>query len=147
MPPAPVPPEVDAFLRKPNAGVVATVRPDGSPHLAVTWYDVEDDGRILMSMDEDRLRMRNMRRDPRIAFTVIDNDNFYWQLTLNGRVTALEPDEGLTVIDRLSRRYTGSDYPDRERARFTAWMEVDSWHGWDPVRFDRWEPGVTQPPV
>jgi PPOX class probable F420-dependent enzyme len=147
MPVAPVPPDVDAFVRKPNQGVVATVLPDGSPHLAVTWYDVEDDGRIVMSMDEDRLRLRNMKRDPRIALTAIDNDNWYWQVTLLGRVVALEEDEGLAVIDRLSRRYTGSDYPDRNRARWTAWMEVDRWHGWDPVRFDRWQTGASQPPV
>ncbi|MDX6646514.1 MAG: hypothetical protein QOK40_2241 [Miltoncostaeaceae bacterium] len=147
MPPAPVPSEVDAFIRRPNAGVVATVNPDGSPHLAVTWYDVEDDGRILLSMDADRLRIRNMRNDPRVALTAIDNDNFYWQVTLNGRVTALEPDEGLAVIDRLAQRYMGSDYPDHSRQRFTAWIEVDSWHGWDPVRFARWEAGVTKPPT
>ena len=36
MPAAPVPPEVDEFLRQPNTCVIATIRPDGSPHTAHT---------------------------------------------------------------------------------------------------------------
>ena len=147
MPAAPVPPEVAEFLRKPNHAVVATLQPNGSPHLAVTWFDVDEDGRILLSMDEDRLRLRNMREDPRVSVSVIDNENFYWQVTLNGRVVSLVEDEDLADIDRLARRYIGSDYPDRERTRYSAWIEVDSWHGWDPVRYGRWEAGVSRPPV
>ena len=39
MPLVPVPAEVDAFLRLPNPAVIATLRPDGSPHSVPTWYD------------------------------------------------------------------------------------------------------------
>ncbi len=62
MPPPPVPPEVDAFLAEPNPAVIATVRPDGSPHSVPTWYDWEH-GRALVNMDESRLRLRFLRRD------------------------------------------------------------------------------------
>ena len=57
VPPVPVPPEVEAFLARPNPAVVATLRPDGSPHTVPTWYDWED-GRALLNMDESRLRLR-----------------------------------------------------------------------------------------
>ena len=50
MPQPPLPPELDAFLAKPNAAVIATVRPDGSPVTVATWYDWED-GRVLVNMD------------------------------------------------------------------------------------------------
>ena len=49
MPPAPIPPEIEEFLRKPNPAVVATVRPDGSPHSVATWYDLVD-GLILLNL-------------------------------------------------------------------------------------------------
>jgi len=39
MPKPPVPPSVDALLRHPNAAVMASTRPDGSPHTVATWYD------------------------------------------------------------------------------------------------------------
>ena len=63
MPRVPVPPEVDAFLARPNPAVVATVSPSGAPHTAATWYDWED-GRVLLNMDETRLRLRYLRRNP-----------------------------------------------------------------------------------
>ena len=50
-------PEVDAFLRRPNPAVIATLRPDGSPHTVATWYDWED-GRALVNMEVTRLRLR-----------------------------------------------------------------------------------------
>jgi hypothetical protein len=42
--------------------------------LAATWYDW-DDGRILVNMDFERLRLTHMRRDPRVAVAVLDIDN------------------------------------------------------------------------
>jgi len=65
VPRLPVPPEVDEFLSRPNPAVVATLRPDGSPHTAATWYDWED-GRVLLNMAETRLRLGFLRRDPRM---------------------------------------------------------------------------------
>jgi len=66
MPHVPVPPEVDAFLARPNPAVVATVRPDGSPHTAATWY-VWEDGRVLLNMEDTRLRLGYMRANPQVV--------------------------------------------------------------------------------
>lgn len=146
MPKAPVTPEVDAFLRKPNEAVVATVRADGAPFTAVSWYDW-DGRRLLLSMDAGRVRLRHMRRDPRVAVTVIDADNWYWQVSLLGRVAELYDDTDLADIDRLAIRYTGGPYADRAHPRVSAWVEVESWNGWDPVRYGPWEAGVSEPPL
>ena len=51
-------------------------------------------------------------------------------MSLIGRVVELRDDEGLADINRISRHYTGSDYPDQQRPRVTAVVEVDRWHGW-----------------
>ena len=53
MPKPPLPPEVDALLRKANPAVIATVRADGSPHTAATWYDWDGE-RLLVNMDASR---------------------------------------------------------------------------------------------
>jgi hypothetical protein len=42
----------------------------------------------------------------------------------------MEPDPDFDVIDRLSRHYTGEPYPQRDRGRVTAVIEVESWHSW-----------------
>lgn len=129
MPRAPVSPDVDEFLRKPNPAVVASLRRDGRPHTVVTWYDWEDN-RVLLSMDESRLRLRFLRRDPRVALTVIDDEDWGRHISLFGRVVSIEEDVGLGDIDRLSVRYTGGPFRTRDRRRFSAWIEVDAWHGW-----------------
>jgi PPOX class probable F420-dependent enzyme len=129
VPEPPVPPEVDAFLREPNPCVIATLRPDGSPHTVATWYDWED-GRVLVNMDATRLRLRFMRRDPRVALTVLNKDSWYDHVSLLGRVVSIEDDPDLADIDRLALRYTGKPYRDRSRKSVSAWIDVGRWHGW-----------------
>jgi PPOX class probable F420-dependent enzyme len=129
VPRVPVPPDIDDFLGRSNPAIVATVRPDGSPHTAPTWYDWEG-GRVLLNMDESRLRLRFLRSDPRAALTVIDGDNWYRHVSLIGRVVSIADDRDLADIDRLARRYTGRDFRRRDRSRVSAWLEPDRWHGW-----------------
>mgnify|MGYP005857079805 CR=1 FL=1 len=138
MPPVPVPPDVDAFLARPNPAVVATLRPDGSPHTAATWYDWED-GQILLNMDAGRLRLRFLRRDARVALTVLDVENWYRHVSLLGRVVSIADDDDLADIDRLSFRYVGRQYVNRASPRVSAWMQPERWHGWDGPRLRLWQ--------
>jgi PPOX class probable F420-dependent enzyme len=127
VPPAPLPVELIEFLKKPNAAVIATVRSDGAPYTAATWYDWND-GRILVNMDFERLRLSHMRREPRVAVTVLDLEDWYRAVTVLGRVVELRDDEALADIDRLSQRYRGKPYWNRERKRVTALIEPERWH-------------------
>jgi len=129
VPPVPVPPEVDAFLAKPNPAVVGTVSPSGTAHTAATWYDWED-GRLLLNMDESRLRLRYMRANPSVALTVLGADDWYGQVTLLGHVASLEDDPDLAGIDRLAIRYSGRPFGDREAKRVSAWIQPDRWSAW-----------------
>jgi PPOX class probable F420-dependent enzyme len=129
MPKPPLPPELDEFLRQPNPSVISTIRADGSPHTAATWY-IWDDGRVLVNMDESRKRLEHIRRDPRVSITVLgQGGDWYHHVTITGRA-AVEEDRQLEDIDRLSRHYMGDAYSDRERRRFSARIEVESWHSW-----------------
>lgn len=133
MPAPPIPDDVQEFLRLANPAVIATVRPDGSPHTAVTWYDW-DDGRALVNMDESRLRLSFMRRDPRVSLSVMERGNWYRHITILGRVLELRDDHDLADIDRLAQRYTGRPYRDRSRKSVSAWIEPDRWYEWDATR-------------
>jgi PPOX class probable F420-dependent enzyme len=131
VPLVPVPPELAAILEQPNPAVVATLRPDGSPHTAATWYDWED-GRVLLNMEDTRVRLGHLRADPRVSLTVLSEGDWYRHVTLMGRVVSLEEDVGLRDIDRLALRYTGKPYRKRDRQRFSAWLEPERWHAWPP---------------
>jgi PPOX class probable F420-dependent enzyme len=129
MPKPPLPPEAEEFLRLPNPAVIATVRADGSPHSAATWYDWDGE-RLLVNMERTRKRLDHMRGDPRVALTVLGTNTWYRQLTLLGRAVEIVDDPDLEDIDRLSRRYTGQAFR-RNADRVSAWIEIDSWYGWE----------------
>jgi PPOX class probable F420-dependent enzyme len=129
VPAVPVPPEVDEFLRRPNPAVVATLRPDGSPHTVPTWYDWDGE-RVLLNMDESRLRLKFIRRDPRVSLTVLGDDSWYGHVSLLGRVEELRDDDQLADIDSLARRYTGQPFRTRDSRRVSAWMRPERWHEW-----------------
>jgi PPOX class probable F420-dependent enzyme len=126
---APLPQQTRELLAKPNPAVITSLRPDGQPVSVATWYLLDGD-RILVNMDVGRKRLGYLRRDPRVSLTALDESSWYTHVSVQGRVVELLDDEGLTDIDRLSRHYTGEPYPTRDRARVSAWIEIETWHGW-----------------
>ena len=130
----PLPERVVELLRRPNPAVMATVAPDGRPVTVATWYLLEDDGRLLLGLDARRARLEHMRRDPRVSLTVLDGDDWYTHVSVQGRVLSIVEDEGLRDIDRLARHYTGKPYSNRERPRVSAQVEIDRWHAWGRLR-------------
>lgn len=125
----PLPDEVRELLAKPNPSVITAVRPDGQPVSVATWYLLDGD-RILVNMDEGRKRLDYLDHDPRVTLTALDEAGWYTHVSLQGRVVELRDDADLSDIDRLATHYTGKPYSNRERKRVSAWIEVDTWHGW-----------------
>jgi PPOX class probable F420-dependent enzyme len=123
------PPEVDAFLRRPNAAVIATIRPDGYPMTVVTWYDWDGE-RVLVNMARERHRLGWMRADPRVSMTVFDND-WYRHVSLTGDAVSFHEDADLADIDRLATRYNGKPYWNRNANRVSAWIKPRAWHVWE----------------
>ena len=118
-----------AMLRKPNPAVITTLRRDGQPVSTATWY-LWDDGRVLVNMDEGRKRLEHMRADPRVSLDVLDEDGWYTHVGIIGHVDEIYEDADMADIDRIARHYTGNQYAQRDRGRVSAWIAVDSWHGW-----------------
>ena len=129
MPTSPLPDDVRAMLAKPNPAVITTLRPDGQPVSVATWYLLDED-RVLVNMDESRKRLEYLRADPRVSLTALDEESWYTHVSVQGRVVEMADDPDLAGIDRLSRHYTGDPYPTRDRRRVSAWIEVETWHGW-----------------
>jgi PPOX class probable F420-dependent enzyme len=125
-----LPDDVLEFLRRPNAAVMATLAKDGRPVTVATWYLLEPDGTVLLNLDAERVRLAHIRRDPRIALTVLDGADWYSHVSLQLVVESVTDDEDLTDIDALATHYTGAPYADRVRPRVSARAAVRTWHGW-----------------
>jgi PPOX class probable F420-dependent enzyme len=117
------------MLAKPNPAVISTIRSDGQPVSAATWYLLRDE-HILVNMDIGRKRLAHIRKDPRVSLTVLDEGSWYTHITLIGRVVDIYDDEGMADIDAVSQHYQGKPYPRRDRERVSALIEVDRVHGW-----------------
>lgn len=129
-----MPDRVVELLRRPNPAVMATVAADGRPVTVATWYLLEEDGRVLLGLDAQRARLKHLRNDPRVSLTVLDGEDWYTHVSVQGRVVSITDDEGLRDIDRLSRHYTGEQYSNRDRPRVSVQVEIDRWHAWGKLR-------------
>ncbi len=93
---------------------VATLMEDGSPQVSPVWVDHED-GLVVFNTADGRLKPRNLRRDPRLAISIIDADNPYESLLIRGRVVEIAEQGADEHIDALAKRYTGAEeYPNRQ---------------------------------
>ena len=59
------------------------------------------------------LKARNTKRDARVSLSVVAMDNPYREAQLRGRVVERRPDAKFEIMDRISRKYTGKDFPMR----------------------------------
>jgi PPOX class probable F420-dependent enzyme len=92
-----------------NIAVVATVRPDGSPQLTPTWVDYDGE-HVLINTAEGRAKPRYLRQNPQVGVCVVDCDDAYNWVSISGRAE-LTHDGAVEHIHKLSRKYTGDDYP------------------------------------
>jgi PPOX class probable F420-dependent enzyme len=127
---------VAEFLSRPNYATISVVRPDGQPVSVPTWYLFEG-GQVVVNMDAGRKRLDYLRADPRVSLSAMDPDNWITHVSVQGRVVEIVDDPDLVDIDRLARHYTGQPYSVRDRARITARIDVDRWHGWGRLRDTR----------
>jgi PPOX class probable F420-dependent enzyme len=98
------------LLRRPSPCFLATLMPDGSPQMTQTWVDT--DGRhVLVNTVDGHQKVRNMRRDPRVAVNVTDPDDPSCYFEVRGRVAEVTEDGAREHIDELSQRYIGRPYP------------------------------------
>lgn len=103
--------EQKEFFKKPNFGHLATLLPDGSPQLTPVWIDV-DDRHIVINTAAGRRKVRNVQRDPRVCVEVVDQDNPYSMLSVQGRVVEITREGADDHIDSLAKKYLGQDkYP------------------------------------
>ncbi|MEX3104553.1 MULTISPECIES: PPOX class F420-dependent oxidoreductase [unclassified Streptomyces] len=100
---------VRALLDGKNFASVATIGPGGAPHNSVVWMKREDDTVLLTSLD-NRQKVRNLRRDPRISVTVFDLANPYASVEIRGRAEIL-PDPEKRLPRDLAHKYLGIDPP------------------------------------
>ena len=110
----PLPESWKTILKQPVLVHFTTIMADGSPQTSPVWVDIDGDD-ILINSAVGRVKDKNVRRDPRIALSVVDPDNPYHALMVRGRVIDVTTDGAEAQIDALAKKYIGQDvYPWRK---------------------------------
>ncbi len=104
-----IPPEfLDLVTTKKAFANLATVMPNGSPQVTPVWFDF--DGRYLrVNSARGRVKDKNMRRDPRVALSILDPDNPYRYLEIRGRVIKITEDGAVEHTNLLAKKYLGAE--------------------------------------
>jgi len=102
------------MLTDTNIAFIATVNTDGSPQVTPVWIHMEGD-LIIVNTEVGRVKQLNVERDPRVSISLVDRNDPYKFLGLDGTVieqTTVGADSG---IDALSKKYLNKDkYPFRK---------------------------------
>jgi PPOX class probable F420-dependent enzyme len=113
-----------ALIARPVLASLATLNPDGSPQITPLWVDLEGDD-VVFNTAQGRKKARNLERDARVAVTVIDPDDAYNVVALQGTVTDVTSDGADAHIDALAKKYLGVDtYPMRREGEVRVRVTV-----------------------
>ena len=102
--------ELDRFLiAGTRTGKLATMRADGSPHVAPIWFILDRDDLVFMT-GSDTVKGKAILRDPRVALLVDDERPPFAFATIEGTVSiSRDLDEMLPLSIAIARRYVGDE--------------------------------------
>ena len=95
--------EIAAFLDSAHSLQVATLGPQGEPHLTTVWFLRQPDGTILFETYGKSQKVMNLKRDPCIAVLAEDGKayNELRGVSINGRAEVVEDYPRRTRLMRL----------------------------------------------
>ncbi|WP_433363743.1 pyridoxamine 5'-phosphate oxidase family protein [Actinoplanes sp. CA-142083] len=96
------PSDIEKLLEGSRKLQLATINPDGTPHLVSMFYGMRD-GRIAFWTYRASQKARNLARDPRVTCLVEDGDDYFELrgVQVTGVVTRIDDLAGVTEVGRL----------------------------------------------
>ena len=113
---------------------LATTMKDGSPQVSPLWFSV-DDNFILVNSAKGRIKDKNMRRNEKVSLAIVDPDNAFLWMGIQGSVVDITEIGADDHVDLLARKYLGVDsYPNRQKdqVRVIYKVRADKVYTMDP---------------
>lgn len=99
--------EARAIVREQHRAVLATTRADGTPQMSPVLVAVDDAGHLLVSTRETALKVRNLRRDPRLWLCVLPDGFFGRWIQVEGRADIVALPAAMDGLVDYYRRTAG----------------------------------------
>ncbi len=100
-----VAPDVAEFLQGPHIAALATVQPDGRPHVVPVWYEY-DGKEFTISTFRDTQKLRNLHAKGQAALSIYTTELPYKQVTVQGTARAGSLIDNVWR-ERVAARYLG----------------------------------------
>lgn len=133
------------ILSEPRVATVATLSPQGFPHLTSVWF-VFENGRFLLSIPANSAKGRNIQRNPNISI-LIDTRDTYAQsgISVQGKAQMVTDQEAAEIRQKVHTKYIKPDaLADAEIGGFFATiddaaiiLEPSKWIFWDMAALDQ----------
>jgi PPOX class probable F420-dependent enzyme len=91
----------------------ATIGGNGLPQLTEVWF-LHDDGELKLSLNDSRLKTRNLQKRPECSVLLLDLQNPYRYLEVRGNAR-LEPDDEYSFARKLGAKYGGADLSEHDK--------------------------------
>lgn len=135
--------EALARLRSARVGRLATLTPEGTPHVVPFVFVVKEQGsatRLYWMVDEkpkrsrELQRLRNIEHQPAVELVVDEYDEdwsrLWWVRARGSARVVVEADERDAALGLLREKY--SQYEGKDDPGLVVAIEVDAITGWDP---------------
>jgi PPOX class probable F420-dependent enzyme len=86
-----------------QVATLATIGGNGLPQLTEVWF-LHDDGELKLSLNDSRLKTRNLTKRPQCSLLLLDLQNPYRYLEVRGEAK-LEPDDDYAFARKLGAKY------------------------------------------
>jgi PPOX class probable F420-dependent enzyme len=81
---------------------------DNSPHLTPVWADMDEkEELVLINSFEGSAKVRNVRRDPRVALSIVETHNTYKMVSMKGKVVDVTMNDADNHLHKLAKKYLG----------------------------------------
>jgi PPOX class probable F420-dependent enzyme len=106
-----------SFLQKNHRAVLASRRSDGNLHLTLVTCGLDGEGRAIISSTEDRVKVKNVRRDTRASLCVMPDRFFGGGVQVHGSASIVSLPEAMEPLIDYFRRVAGKEHPDWDEYR------------------------------
>ena len=101
------------IIKDKNFAFLGTIMKDGRPQVSPIWIDIDDNNNIILfNTAQGRIKHKNISRDPRVSLSLVDKNNPYSMVTIQGTVIEQTTIGANEHIDKLAKKYLNIDrYP------------------------------------
>ena len=97
-----------------QVATLATIGGNGLPQLTEVWFLHDDDGELKISLNDSRLKTRNLQKRPQCSLLLLDLTNPYRYLEVRGNAK-IEPDDDYAFARKFGAKYGGADLSEHDR--------------------------------